>query len=1815
MRRLVLALLLALPATLTQAQDLSPSPVPDRHAAISRGVDFPGGDLTSIFDTTLDACEAACLADARCTAFTFNQRAGACFPKGSVTAVTPFDGAISGRIVTTDPQVLGEVPARQAELAFIGPDTLAEARDLALRIGRFHSTDEQDSRDLLAAADERRAAGDTLAAYRLTGAAVALSDRADLWLDYGRLALDLAAGGEGSAAQATTRALPPLVNAYLRAGDPALRASVLADLARALENDGRGRDTIPALRLALDLGGGREAEAALDRAIGLYGFRVADTQVDSDAATPRICVNFSEDLVQAGVDYAPFVQLADVAFTAEATGNQLCIDGVAHGERYRLVLRAGLPAASGETLARPVDLSLYVRDRSPAVRFTSRAYVLPRTGDIALPVETVNLADIDLRLFRVSDRNILRSMQDGFFAQPLYDWQQPWFEETLGVPVWDGSASVAQDLNRDILTRLPLTEALSGQPAGVYVLTAAVPGADPYEKPPATQWFILSDLGLSTFSGNDGLTVVVRSLADATPRPGAEVTLLSRGNAVLGTALADADGVARFEPGLIRGTGAAQPGLVTVTDAGGDMAFLSLTDPAFDLSDRGVAGREPAPPIDVFLATDRGAYRAGETIHLTALMRDAAARALPGLPLTAILTRPDGVEYSRIASLQDSAGGHVFALPVAGTAPRGRWTIAVHADVDAPALATETVLVEDFLPERIDVELRTKGAISLRDGGSLSVAATWLYGAPAADLPVEGEIVLSGSTTLDAFPGYRFGRDDLPFDTRIETLSGRTGETGTTAIPLTMPAVEGGVSQPLTATLAVRVTEGSGRPVERRLTVPVAPDLPMIGIRPAFGDGVLPENGRAAFDLIAVTPDLGPAPMDVTWTVNRVETTYQWYMLYGNWNWEPTTTRTRVASGSATLGDRPVTVTAPTTWGQYEIVVERSDGPYIAASTGFSAGWYVAAGAGATPDLLDLSLDAAEYAPGDTATLRLVPRAAGIAVVSVLSDRVIALRTVAVTEGENLITLPVTDDWAPGAYVTASVLRPMDAAAGRNPARALGLAHAAIAPGDRALAVTIEAPAEADPRGTLTVGIDVQGTQPGDQAYVTLAAVDVGILNLTGFQSPDPQGHYFGQRRLGVELRDIYGNLIDGLNGAMGTVRSGGDAMGDTGFQSPPPTEDLLAWFQGPVAVGADGKATLSLDLPAFNGTVRLMAVAWSDHAVGQASADVLVRDPVVVTASLPRFLAPGDSSRLLIEVTHATGPAGEMGLSVTAGDGLAVATDLLPAAFRLEDGGRQSFTLPVTARDAGLQTVTVTVTTPDGRDLARTLTLPVQVNDPEIARTTRLSLAPGQTFTFDDNAFDGFLPGTGTATLSVGSLARLDAPGLIAMLDRYPFGCTEQVASAALPLLYFDDVVAAMGLTGRDDIAGRIADAVTAVLQNQSANGAFGLWGPSSGDLWLDAYVTDFLSRARARGHDVPETAFATAIDNLRNRVNYYPDFDKGGTDLAYALMVLAREGEANIGDLRYFADERAAAFATPLAAAQLGAALAAYGDQQRADAMFRRARSMIEKAQPDRDTALWRADFGTERRDAAGVLALALDSGSAVIDTESLLSRIALPASTVSTQEAAWSLMAAHALQDDLRSTAITVDGQPPAGPLVWLREADRAGVPVAVANTGTSPVDVTLTAFGVPAADEPAGGNGYAISRTWYALDGTPVTATDVPVGTRLVAVLTVEPFGRQAGRLIVNDPLPAGFEIDNPNLLRGGDIAALDWLDTAPAETAQFLQDRFVAAVTRDGEDSFRLAYILRAVSPGTYRHPAASVEDMYRPALRARTAPGRITVTE
>ncbi|CAN0537672.1 unnamed protein product, partial [Laminaria digitata] len=400
------------------------------------------------------------------------------------------------------------------------------------------------------------------------------NDDPALRLQYGQWSVNYAETVQGADKRKYFgRALLASVNGYLRAADDSQRTTALVDMAYALEAEDRGRDMIPALRLAETLDDRPFVTDMLDDAIGKYGFRVDDHLVEADTATPRICASFTEPLVRAGQDYTPYVKLPDPRLAVVQDDQRICVTGVEHGSRYTITFRSGLPSQSGESLVRDVPITAYVSDRAPTLSFPGRAYVLPRTADADLPIETVNLDEVDLVLRRVSDRNLVRAIQDDYFGRPLGRYDEDYFARDLAEEIWRGTGVVENRLNADMMTRLPMGDVLGDLPAGIYALTAAVPDPKQGSDRRSTQWFILSDIGLTTLQGTDGLTVFARDLGSAAPMDGLEVSLLAGANRVLETVTTDAAGVARFAPCLLRGSDGSAPELVMAKRGDTDIAF------------------------------------------------------------------------------------------------------------------------------------------------------------------------------------------------------------------------------------------------------------------------------------------------------------------------------------------------------------------------------------------------------------------------------------------------------------------------------------------------------------------------------------------------------------------------------------------------------------------------------------------------------------------------------------------------------------------------------------------------------------------------------------------------------------------------------------------------------------------------------------------------------------------------------------------------------------------------------------------------------------------------------------------------------------------------------------------------------------------------------------------------------------------------------------------------------------------------------------------------------------------------------------------
>jgi len=1608
--------------------------------------------------------------------------------------------------------------------------------------------------------------------------------------------------------------------AYQRAGNAQDEADALGVLGKTLAERKLWRPALDSLRLSLDLRETSDVRGRYETLRDEHGFRLLDYTVDSDAASPRACFQFSEDLLKR-TDFTPFVTLAGTDKPALSTEEkQLCVDGLKHGERYNINLRAGLPSAVKEALPKSAEFNIYVRDRKPFVHFTGRAYVLPRTGQRGIPLVSVNTPAVTVSVYRIGDRNLINTVIDSDFQKPISSYQLSDLGDQRGMKVWTGELATATTLNQDVTTAFPVDQALGELQPGVYVMTAApkTPTGNDDDSQLATQWFIVSDLGIAAFSGNDGIHVFVNSLASTEAVAHAGVRLIARNNEILASRKTDEAGHVLFEAGLARGEGGLSPAMLTVTGEKTDYAFLSLKANAFDLTDRGVAGREVPEGADAFVYAERGVYRSNETVFLTALLRDGRGNALAGTPLTLVVERPDGVEFRRAVLADQGAGGRSLSVPLNSAVPSGTWRVRAFTDPKGSSVGETTFMVEDYIPERLEFDLSSKDKLIKPDAPvELKVDGHFLYGAPASNLQVEGDMLVAPAAERPGFPGYKFGVADEETTsnerTPIENLP-ETDDKGVATFPVSLAKAPTS-TRPQEAQIFIRMAETGGRAVERKIVLPVSAAVAEIGVKPLFGDKSVAEGDKADFDVVFASPDGKTlARSGLRYELMRLESRYQWYRQNSYWEYEPVKSTTRVADGDlAVAADKPARISLQPEPGRYRLDVKSTDADGSLTSVQFDVGWYSEGGAD-TPDLLETSIDKPQYASGDTMTVTVNARTAGKLSVNVLGDRLLTTQTVDVKEGTAQVKIPVGKDWGTGAYVLATLRRPLDTAAQRMPGRAIGLKWFGIDKMARTLSLSLSPPDLVRPGSTLKIPVKLGGLNPGEDAKLVVAAVDVGILNLTNYKPPAPDDYYLGQRQLSAEIRDLYGQLIDGMQGTRGQIKSGGDA-GAAELQGSPPTQKPLALYSGIVTVGPDGTAEVSFDIPEFAGTARVMAVAWSATKLGRATTDVTIRDPVVLTTTLPRFLRNGDHGTMSFDIDNVEGAAGDYTISVKSSGPVKV-SGKAESTVKLAAKQRSSLSLAIDAASAGTANFDVGISGPNGLTLARHYALDVRPATQTLARRAIRTLAKNESLTLTPDMFSDLVPGTGSVSLSAGLSTALDAATILKALDRYPHGCSEQITSRAMPLLYVNELAAGAHLAMDNDVDQRIKDSIDRLLARQGSNGSFGLWSAGGDDAWLDAYVTDFLTRAREKGFAVPDVLFKNALDRIRNAVVNANEPDKdGGRDLAYGLYVLARNGAAPIGDLRYLADTKLNNLATPIAKSQLAAALALVGDRNRAEKVYQAA---LDSLSPKPVLTFGRVDYGSELRDAAALVSLAGEGNAPKATLTQAVLRVEAARGLspyTSTQENAWLVLAARALAKE--TVSLDLDGMPIKVALFRsYRASELDNKPIKITNTGDAPLQAVVSVSGSPLTPEPAASNGFAIERNYFTLDGKPANVALAKQNDRFAVVLKITEPKVEYGHIMVSDYLPAGFEIDNPHLVSSGDTGTLDWIeDGQEPQNAEFRDDRFSAAIDRKSDDKsvFTVAYVVRAISPGKYVLPQAHVEDMYNPSRYGRTGTGTMEV--
>jgi len=663
------------------------------------------------------------------------------------------------------------------------------------------------------------------------------------------------------------------------------------------------------------------------------------------------------------------------------------------------------------------------------------------------------------------------------------------------------------------------------------------------------------------------------------------------------------------------------------------------------------------------------------------------------------------------------------------------------------------------------------------------------------------------------------------------------------------------------------------------------------------------------------------------------------------------------------------------------------------------------------------------------------------------------------------------------------------------------------------------------------------------------------------------------------------------------------------------------------VNTGLDGKAHIKLPVGKFNGELKIMAVAWTDDAVGSTEDKLTVRQPVVAELALPRFLAPGDKAFATLELNNVEGKPGLYESILKGFNGIVTA---FKKAFNIGQGQRvQEGILIEAPGTVGVSKVNLALSG-QGYTFNEDYQIQTRMGWGAQTRTFTAQQTPGGVFTLPADLLNGLQPGSATVQVSYSPFRGVDPGPIAAALNRYPYGCTEQIVSAAYPWLYVSGADAARAQT-------ILKGAVNKLLDRQSADGAFGLWRAGDGEAegWVGAYATDFLIEARKRGIYVPQDVIDKALNAMRDMarpegftsVSYRLKISEGpwwtapaakavseemrSRASAYSLYVLAKAGSGDLARLRWYHDVQFKAERSPVAKAQVGAALALMGDKARAHSALKQAtQSLGYKATYD-----W---YQSPLRDAASVLSLAYEAG----DTETakalipLLERQVKGPDQMNTQEQAQVLKAASLMLAQAGPLSIKGENVAALDGKSSLQRFQVTSVRDAkFTNQGKGAVWRTITVTGVPVAPPPAEAKGYTIEKSYFTLQGQRIDPSQITQGQKVLVLISGRTNYAETRPVVVDDALPAGFEIEmtlSPDDVQNGPFRFAGQLSATDVQEAR--DDRYVAALDVSANSGFAMAYVARAVTPGEYYLPGVEVKDLYRQDLYARTAGGRLTVS-
>lgn len=1603
----------------------------------------------------------------------------------------------------------------------------------------------------------------------------------------------------------------------------------------------------------------------------LTRFEVLDINESPYDSGPALAISFSVPL-DMSKNIQDDLQVLDAdnkqidgAWVVNNTRTRAFFQYIEPSQQYRVLVDSSILSINAQQLAKDVKRVVQTSRLEDSVRFINKGHILPTKLTRGLPVESVNIEQVDINFHRVLEDRIPSVISQRLNGNYYYIREIPQYSEL----VYSARYTLDYAKNKKRTTILPIQQIKELQQPGFYIAVMKPAGEYPYEHQVTS--FYLSNLALhvTNFNTANSNNIQVHSLTieDGKALANVELTIVSQKGETITKASTDVDGNYQFSN--------IEEQAAIIGRINNDFAVISLTSPALDLSEQLSITRRQQDQ-ELFLYGPRDLYRPGETVYVNGILRDHDGELLPSVPLEVKLVRPDGRVARAFSWHAESIGFYSKELSISKSDPTGEWTLEVTHPGNSKFQYAFSV--EEFLPERMKLELTSQhnGFVEASTDIQISGQGDYLYGAPAANNKIAARITVKPNHfPLEALKDFYFGRVTKEEDIKDADLKDQNlDKQGATHWLL--PNLWQKVQFPTQVVFEASLFESGGRPVTRRTRQNIWAGQSQIGLRPLYKEKIVTPFSLAEFELINANKDASLNTIgELEISLIREDTDYYWRRRSHGWDYGTTSKESRVYSRVLNEADDRTTIQLPVDYGRYRLEIRNTKGQ-LKNSYQFFAGWHwdgngESGVAGARPDKVRIQFDQESYSAKQKAKITLISPHLGKAIVRVESDRVLWETQIDLTSLEQQFDLPISADWARhDLYLTVMVVSPSADSKDSNtsqlrqlPKRALGVQALILDRKDRRFTLNIESPEVVEPEQTINIQVSLaelsnqmrignksknqnqdnnqNQANNQDKIWVTLAAVDTGILSLSAYKTPDPFEWFYGQRAYQGNIRDSFSQLIKNQGGQLGVQKFGGDAELARGGEQPATDVQIVSIFSKLVQFDQDGKANIALELPDFNGELRLMAVAFSGSQFASQEQTMKVRAPLVAEMSLPRFLAKDDQTKIAFDLQNMSGEAKSLVANIQFSG--AISAEKVVIEVALKDGEKHSKKIAIQASGLGEGEIVLQLVNAKGElQLTRSWKLNVRPAYPAEFVRHRKVLQKGNPFELSNAWIKNFDPDSLQAKLMLSSRPPLDSDSHLQGLLQYPYGCLEQTSSRAWPLLSYQSFSHPVKLDkhGQNILAERnkhIDAAIQRINGMQKSNGSFGLWSNQSPENhWLTVYALDFLLQAKKSGYSVPQSVLDKALKRIKSYLRsihasyaerqHYSDNAKhyALAFRSYAAYLLSKNAQLTLGEIRQVETKLASFANSPLPLAHLAIAFENSGDNKTALKLWKKAINFKQFS------TRYSGDYGSLLRDTAWLMMLATESqlnleqqGLNYQDLIFTINDEMLNKRWFSTQERFSIYRLALALDNvsEPNWTAKITSSekgeqliQNKKGYSQWLSaQLFKQHTKLELTDGKNLFVDLQLVGYPLKAPKQVS--NGISSEKHYYNLQGKKITLNKVKSGDYVLTRINVSSSKRLPDALLV-DLLPAGFELENPGLEFSQDFSEVmiedtkiyEWHHQSEILHTEYRDDRFVAAISLNQHQSTVIFYLMRAVNPGTYQVPPTQVEDMYRPYLRSLSAP-------